>query len=90
MIPPFEVTLLEDVPELAARRGDVLVVRPELPNAAVILWRRLSFTDTNRLLTASTARVDFMPPSPSVAPGARNGSRQRRLALSPRVEGPPQ
>lgn len=65
VIPPFAVTLLEDVPELAARRGDVIVVRPDLPSSAVILWRRLDGKETNRLLAGPMAHVAFTPACPS-------------------------
>ena len=59
-LPDGEHTLLEDVPELAARRGDVIAVRSSDPEAATVLWRRLSEDETLTLLTGQRLMTDFI------------------------------
>lgn len=90
---PFEVTLLQDIPALAARCGDVIVIRADEPEAPAVLCRKLDPDDTMRLLTTGPSKVHFLtlavtsagstplsPPSP-LAPPARSKRRRRGLRL---------
>lgn len=83
---PFEHTLREDMPVFAARRGDVIVVRPQLPDTPVVLWRLLSDDEAERLLTSGPLKIYFVKDAePSKRP-------QRGLRLikanPPKVDSP--